>query len=61
MTLQFGQQLLGLRLCQAQGLRRTTGRETASAMHLVSLHMAVRTAQFHHHAPLHLTLTFPTS
>ena len=58
MTLQLGQQLLGLRLCQAQGFRRTGGQEAASDMHLVGLHTAVRAAQLHHYAPLHPSLTF---
>jgi hypothetical protein len=39
MTLQLGQQLLGLRQGQAQGLRRTGGRATASDMHLECLHL----------------------
>src|SRR4051812_11111602 len=57
-ALQLGQQLFGLRLRQAQGHRRAGVRETASDMNLVGLHAAVRTAQLHHHAPLHPTLTF---
>src|SRR3954452_18188661 len=61
MTLQFGQQLFGLLQCQAQGLRRAGGRETASDMHLVSLHTTVRAAQFHRHTPLHPTLPSPTN